>query len=94
LLEELIAAEADPRNLLVVSSDHRVQRAARQRGAGYVDSEMWHAQLAAASRSQADPSPATPTGRESEKDQVSLTNPFPPGYASELLDDLNDGRFE
>ncbi|HEX5102411.1 MAG TPA: NYN domain-containing protein, partial [Pirellulaceae bacterium] len=30
LLEELIAAEPDPRNLLVVSSDHRVQRAARQ----------------------------------------------------------------
>ena len=34
VLESEIAAVADPRNLLVVSSDHRVQRAARQRVVG------------------------------------------------------------
>src|SRR5436190_1624816 len=33
LLEDLIAAARAPRELIVVSSDHRVQRAARQRGA-------------------------------------------------------------
>jgi predicted RNA-binding protein with PIN domain len=81
LLEELIAAEPDPRNLLVVSSDHRVQRAARQRGAGYVDSEVWRQELArstAAARSAQSPA----TG--SEKEPLSLPNPFPPGYASDL----------
>jgi predicted RNA-binding protein with PIN domain len=46
LIEELIDAERAPRELLVVSSDHRVQRAARQRGAGYTDSEDWMRQLA------------------------------------------------
>ena len=41
LLEDLIAAHRAPRELLVVSSDHRVQRAARQRGAKYADSDQW-----------------------------------------------------
>jgi predicted RNA-binding protein with PIN domain len=45
LLEDLIAAERAPRELLVVSSDHRVQRAARQRGAKYVDSDQWLREL-------------------------------------------------
>jgi predicted RNA-binding protein with PIN domain len=45
LIEELIASEIDPRNLLVVSSDHRLQRAARQRGASFVDSETWYSQI-------------------------------------------------
>ena len=41
LIEDLITAERAPRELTVVSSDHRVQRAARQRGAKFVDSEAW-----------------------------------------------------
>lgn len=41
LLEDLIAAQRAPRELLVVSSDHRLQRAARQRGAAFIDSERW-----------------------------------------------------
>jgi predicted RNA-binding protein with PIN domain len=45
LLEELIERSPDPRRLTVVSSDHRVQRAARRRGAKHVDSEQWHAEL-------------------------------------------------
>lgn len=45
LLEELIVESADPRRLTVVSSDHRVQRAARQRGAKFVDSDHWHSEL-------------------------------------------------
>lgn len=46
LLEDLIGAHRAPRELLVVSSDHRVQRAARQRGAKYNDSDQWLATLA------------------------------------------------
>src|SRR6188768_4015672 len=45
LLEDLIAAERAPRELLVVSSDHRIQRAARQRGAKYADSDEWLREL-------------------------------------------------
>jgi uncharacterized protein len=41
LIEELIAGDNVPRSLLVVSSDHRVQRAARRRRAAFVDSEVW-----------------------------------------------------
>lgn len=41
LIAEKIAAEKDPRQLRVVSSDHAVQRAARQRGVAFVDSEAW-----------------------------------------------------
>ncbi|MFM7071814.1 MAG: NYN domain-containing protein [Planctomycetota bacterium] len=45
LLEELLVEAADPRRLTVVSSDHRVQRAARQRGAKFVDSDLWQMEL-------------------------------------------------
>lgn len=44
LLEELIEADFTPRSLLVVSSDHRVQRAARRRRANFVDSDVWFAE--------------------------------------------------
>ncbi|MEM8944610.1 MAG: NYN domain-containing protein [Planctomycetota bacterium] len=45
LLEEIIEQHLAPRGLLVVSSDHRVQRAARQRGSKYVDSDQWYREL-------------------------------------------------
>jgi predicted RNA-binding protein with PIN domain len=45
LIEELIAKENAPRKLLVVSSDHRIQRAAKRRRARTVDSDAWYAQL-------------------------------------------------
>lgn len=41
LIAEMIAAEPQPKQLLVVSSDHGVQRAARQRGIVSQDSEAW-----------------------------------------------------
>ena len=41
LIADMIADEKDPRQLRVVSSDHGVQRAARQRGVAYIDSEAW-----------------------------------------------------
>ncbi|MDX1947836.1 MAG: NYN domain-containing protein [Pirellulaceae bacterium] len=80
LLEELIAAEPDPRHLLVVSSDHRVQRAARQRGAQYLDSEHWHAQVSRARSAENQPATA-----DDAKAELPLGNPFPPGYGDDLL---------
>ncbi|MEO1526833.1 MAG: NYN domain-containing protein [Planctomycetota bacterium] len=41
LLEELIQSHHTPKRLMVVSSDHRVQVAARRRGATHYDSEPW-----------------------------------------------------
>jgi predicted RNA-binding protein with PIN domain len=79
LLAELIAAEPDPRNLLVVSSDHGVQRAARQRGASYADSQAWYAELAAMRRQPV----ASPVAEE--KPPPAIENPFPPGYGEDLL---------
>jgi predicted RNA-binding protein with PIN domain len=45
LIEELIRQESVPRRLTVVSSDHRLQQAARRRRAIAVDSEAWYEAL-------------------------------------------------
>ncbi len=50
VIAELIHADSAPRRLLVVSSDHQVQRAARRRRAKAVDSEIWYAELLRARR--------------------------------------------
>ena len=41
LIEQLIQADTSPRKLVVVSSDHRLQRAAKRRKATPVDSDVW-----------------------------------------------------
>jgi len=41
LIEEMIAAHSAPKQLMVVSSDHRVQNAARRRGCQTFDSDPW-----------------------------------------------------
>jgi len=45
LIEELIREETSPRRLTVVSSDHRLQRAARRRKATAIDSDRWYTDL-------------------------------------------------
>jgi uncharacterized protein len=55
MIEELIESFKSPRSLMVVSSDHRVQRAARRRRAKAVDSERWYADLLAERRHQKNP---------------------------------------
>lgn len=54
LIETLIRADTSPRQLTVVSSDHRIQRAARRRRARAVDSEVWFQELL---RCRAQPAP-------------------------------------
>ncbi len=51
LIEELIRRHSAPRQLTVVSSDRRLQHAARRRKAQAVDSEAWYEDLAASRRS-------------------------------------------
>jgi uncharacterized protein len=50
MIEDLLEEWAAPRSLLVVSSDHRVQRAARHRGASFIDSEQWYTNVLTARR--------------------------------------------
>jgi predicted RNA-binding protein with PIN domain len=52
MLEQLIAEHHAPRSLTVVSSDHRVQRAARRRKAKTIDSDRWFAEVLATRRQQ------------------------------------------
>jgi uncharacterized protein len=63
LIEELIRADSAPRRLVVVSSDHRIQRAARRRRAKTLDSDVWYADLVRARwrrQESADDAPARP----------------------------------
>ena len=41
LIEELIAEHSAPKQLMVVSSDHRIQNAAKRRGCETFDSQQW-----------------------------------------------------
>src|SRR5262249_31150228 len=45
LIEQLIQADHSPRKLIVVSSDHRLHRAAQRGGATPVDSDVWYAEV-------------------------------------------------
>ena len=45
IIEELIRADTSPKRLTVVSSDHRIQNAARRRRAEAIDSDIWCVEL-------------------------------------------------
>ena len=45
MIEELIASHSHPKDLLVISSDHRIQNAATRRKAKAIDSDVWLDQI-------------------------------------------------
>ncbi len=45
LIEELIKADSSPRRLTVVSSDHRLHKAAKRRRATAIDSDRWYGEI-------------------------------------------------
>lgn len=79
LLEDLLADAKSAKGWLIVSSDHRVQRAARSRGAKSIDSETWFRELKR--------KPGADSRSDDEKPALGTINPFPPGYG----DDLSSG---
>jgi predicted RNA-binding protein with PIN domain len=103
LIDELLDQCAAPRSLLVVSSDHRVQRSARRHGADFVDSDKWFAELRAArqSRDFSDEDIRSKPDIESLIDEAnywieqfadsppddSPMNPFPPNYADDVQEE-------
>jgi len=60
-IEELIRSDSVPRRLTVVSSDHRLQRAARRRHATAIASDVWYAELIRARRQRHQAAPQLPT---------------------------------
>ncbi len=62
LIEHLIAASSSPGRLTVVSSDHRVQRAAKRRGATAVDSDLWFREQIAISQRKPKAREVKPSG--------------------------------
>jgi predicted RNA-binding protein with PIN domain len=101
LIEELLESHRAPRSLTVISSDHRVQRAARHRGASFVDSEVWYADLktrrkkAASDDSMSKPSASVSNDElsywiaqfdDSATKEKASDEIFPPGYGDDLTD--------
>jgi predicted RNA-binding protein with PIN domain len=102
MIEQLLDECAAPRELVVVSSDHRVQRAARQHGAAYVDSAAWYGDLRSSRRqggaAESAMKPAesgSPTDVEywlnefgdSAADEEDPLNPFPRGYGDDAVEE-------
>jgi uncharacterized protein len=101
LIEELLESHRAPRSLTVVSSDHRVQRAARHCGAAFIDSEEWYAELKTRKKVEAaaDEATAKPTSTPSEdvtywverfggstSTETDADGLFPPGYGDDLTE--------
>jgi predicted RNA-binding protein with PIN domain len=101
MIEELLEQHRSPKSLIVVSSDHRVQQAARQRGATFVDSAEWYSERLAANRkSKKAQSFAKPEGKLTPEELnywlsqfgeapklENLRGPFPPGYGDDILEE-------
>ncbi len=62
LIEQIVATHSAPRQLVVVSSDHRLQRAAKRRRASSIDSEQFSDRLER--RRTAAPEPRDPPSAE------------------------------
>ena len=54
LIEELIVKNSHPKQLVVVSSDHRIQKAALRRKSTPIDSDVWYDQLESSKTNQSD----------------------------------------
>jgi uncharacterized protein len=71
---QLIRKHSAPKQLLVISSDHEIQRAARSRGAKGVDSEVWFEKLVSGSPGESgrigtkDPALAKPQNKPSAEE--------------------------
>jgi uncharacterized protein len=100
LIEELVRIESAPRRLTVVSSDHRLQRAARRRRATAVDSDRWYEASLRRRVRQPPPQaqkPSSPPGVDEvaywlEKFEDVLADEklnddiFPPGYGEDVVE--------
>jgi predicted RNA-binding protein with PIN domain len=101
MIEDLLQQHRTPKSLVVVSSDHRVQRAARSRGATFVDSAAWYAERRAAMRDNSLENASAKPEAQLTGDELAYwlgqfgdaassedsTSPFPPGYGDDIRED-------
>jgi hypothetical protein len=81
VIERLIAADSAPKRLTIVSSDHRLQRAAKRRKAAAVDSDVWFNQLL---RDRAERMTSKSAANEPPKPE----GPFSPGEVDRWLSEF------
>ena len=94
-IERLIAASSAPKRLTVVSSDHRLHRAARRRRARAVDSDVWYAEVVRRRpdrRQSPRAAPAKPHVPLSEEDVARWLEQF--GGESELEKLVEEGQVD
>ena len=98
VIEELLDQHRSPKSLVVVSSDHRVQRAARHRGATFIDSAEWYSERRAAIRESKNANSAAKPEGSLTPDELNYwlrqfgeaptmedsPGPFPPGYGDDI----------
>lgn len=86
LLERLIESSSAPRRLTVVSSDHRVQRAARRRRSRAIDSDLWYLEV------RRDPHPPPPEKPTVPNDVASWLEAFDMGDAADAETGTTEDR--
>ena len=72
MIEDLILQDSAPKRLMIVSSDHRLHRAAKRRKATPIDSDLWFAQIVRQRRER-----TSPRGKAAEF--AKPEGPFSPG---------------
>ena len=72
VIEDLILEDSAPKRLTIVSSDHRLHRAAKRRKATPIDSDLWFAQIVRQRRDR-----TSPGAKETET--AKPEGPFSPG---------------
>ncbi|WP_237226737.1 NYN domain-containing protein [Rubinisphaera sp. JC750] len=99
LIEELISRHSAPKQLLVISGDHRLHRAARAKKARAIDSEDFHDQLSNRSRqrghrNEKPPAPADAAAQvnhsDTEHPEVSNIIPDELAYWEARIRELDD----
>lgn len=88
LIEELIRADSAPRQLTVVSSDHRLQRAARRRKAVAIDSDVWFRQMAAAAHERENAGADCPDAKSQESPSADEVNAWLRRFGDMDIDSL------
>lgn len=81
LIEELIKADSSPRRLTVVSSDHRLHKAAKRRRAKAIDSDLWYGEIIKRRNSRA----------KSKPPDNKPASPLPPHEVERWMKELGQG---
>lgn len=90
VIEDMIARSHGPKSLLVISSDHRIQKAARRRGASFLDSRQFALAIFEDAVPHPSMSPSPTTGHSSPSKPIpSHSQDLPPDLQSALDEALS-----